>query len=282
MNKMVEEINQYLATSLDHLQEGKVKEAMYYSLLAPGKRIRPILMLKVLQAYNLDYHDYIDVACAIEFVHTYSLIHDDLPAMDNDDLRRGRPTCHKAFDEATAILAGDALLTEAFNLIINSKLEDTKKVKCIRILGNASGQNGMVYGQQQDMFFENKKANLEELQNIHLYKTGKLIAAPLMMGGVIADQEDLTPFKQLGLKIGLAYQIQDDILDIIGDEALIGKKVGSDLENHKSTYVALLGLEKSQETVRQYFNDALEQIYKLRINHGILIEMLQILIQRKK
>lgn len=282
MNKMVPMINEYLAENLDSLHDGRVKEAMKYSLMAPGKRLRPVLFLKVLQAYSIDYTQYIDIACAIEMIHTYSLIHDDLPAMDNDDLRRGLKTCHKQFDEATAILAGDGLLTQAFVVLTNSHLEATKKVKCLQILSEASGQNGMIYGQQQDLYYENKQASLAELEDIHIHKTGKLIMAPLMMAGVIAGVEDLTPLAKLGKTIGLAYQIQDDILDIIGNQEEIGKKVGSDLENHKSTYVSLLGIEASQEKVEDYFKEALELIYHLKINHGILIEMVQIILKRVK
>ena len=282
MNNMLPLINDYLNHALDHLHDGRVKEAMQYSLNAPGKRLRPILLLKVLQAYGLDYRPYIPVAAAIEMVHTYSLIHDDLPAMDDDDLRRGLQTCHKQFDEATAILAGDGLLTQAFSVLASTSLDDSKKIKCIQILGEASGQNGMIYGQQQDLYFENKQASLQELEDIHLHKTGKLIMAPLMIGAVFADSKNIDVFAKLGEIIGLAYQIQDDILDIEGDTAILGKTVGSDIANHKSTYVSLLGLEASKEKVENYFKEALELVYHLPINHGILIEMLQIILKRVK
>lgn len=282
MKKMKEQIEAYLENSLDQLKEGSVKDAMYYSLLAPGKRLRPILFLKVLQAYGIDYSAYVDIACSIEMIHTYSLIHDDLPAMDNDDLRRGRKTCHKAFDEATAILAGDALLTQAFSILSHANITDDKKIHCIQILADASGQNGMIYGQQEDLYYENKQATLEELMDIHIHKTGKLITAPLLMAAEIADPMHKKVFLELGEKIGLAYQIQDDILDIIGDEALIGKKVGSDIENHKSTYVSLLGLEASETLVKDYFKEALECIYQLKINHGIMIEVVQAILKRVK
>ena len=282
MEKMREEIDAYLKQSLDVLKEGSVKDAMYYSLLAPGKRLRPILFLKVIQAYGLDYRAYIDIACSVEMIHTYSLIHDDLPAMDDDDLRRGRKTCHKQFDEATAILAGDALLTQAFDILSHAKIDDSIKIKSIQILANASGQNGMIYGQQEDLYFENKQATLEELMNIHAHKTGKLIVAPLLMAAEIVDPTHKDVFIELGETIGLAYQIQDDILDVVGDEAIIGKKVGSDIENNKSTYVSLLGLEASKALVKDYFTKALECIYKLKINHGIMIEVVQAILKRVK
>lgn len=281
MQKMKEEIEQRLNTILDDCLEGKVKEAMKYSLLAPGKRLRPMMLLKVIQAYGIDYRPYIDIACTVEMIHTYSLIHDDLPAMDNDDLRRGRKTCHKQFDEATAILAGDALLTQAFIVLSKANISDNQKVKCMQILSFASGQNGMIYGQQQDIDFENKSACLDELVDIHIHKTGKLIMAPLMMGCILANKEEnVRIFENMGKKIGLAFQIQDDILDIIGDEATLGKKVGSDIANNKSTYVSLLGLEKSQQLVEKYFKESLEDIYKLRINHGVMIELVQTILKR--
>lgn len=278
---MKDEINECLTKLLDHLNEGRVKEACSYSLLAGGKRLRPMLMLTALQSYNLNYHHYIDLACAIEMIHTYSLIHDDLPTMDDDDLRRGRPTCHKAFDEATATLAGDALLTEAFYILSNSsELSAEKRVKIIQILSESAGQAGMVYGQQQDILFENKKATLEQLKDIHAYKTGCLIQAPLMMAAVIANEKDLPAWQRIGANIGQAFQIQDDILDVIGDEKKLGKKTGADEKHHKSTYVSLLGLEQAKEEVNKYYRETLADLYQLQINHGLMIGLLESLVQR--
>lgn len=282
MNSMEGLINNTLEQILLPLKDGKVKEAMLYSLLAPGKRLRPIIFLKTIQAYGDDYRKYIDVACAIEMIHTYSLIHDDLPAMDNDDLRRGMKTCHKMFDEATAILAGDALLTHAFSVIAHSSLDNDKKVACIQILAEMSGQNGMIYGQQQDIYFENKQATISELENIHINKTGKLLIAPFTMAGVIVGESNLEALTSIGKTLGLAYQIQDDILDIVGDESVIGKKVGSDITNNKSTYVSLLGLDNANLQVEKYFNLVLENIYKLKINHGVLLEVVQTILKRVK
>ena len=282
MDTFVEQINQYLEHSLDTQNEGIVKEAMYYSLLAPGKRIRPLLFLKVLQAYGIDYTKYLDIACSVEMIHACSLIHDDLPAMDDDDLRRGRKTCHIQFDEATAILAGDALLNHAYYVLSTSQLEDGKKIECIRLLSSCTGQAGMIYGQQQDLFFETKQATIDELKDIHIHKTAKLIMAPLMMAGVIVDPGHIEVFEKLGRILGLAYQIQDDVLDVIGDEALIGKKVGSDENNNKSTYVSLLGLEEANKQVEHYFKEALECVYQLKINHGVLIDIIQMILKRVK
>lgn len=278
---MRDEINACLENILDHVFDGQVKEAAKYSLLAGGKRIRPMMMLTTLQSYGIDYKKYVDVACAIEMIHTYSLIHDDLPAMDNDDLRRGRPTCHKAFDEATAILAGDALLTEAFGVICRSAvLTDSQKVQIVALLSQAAGQKGMIYGQQQDLLFENKSATLEELKDIHTYKTGCLFQAPLMMAGIIANPKDLPTLEKIGAMIGLSFQIQDDILDVIGDEATLGKKTGMDLKQGKSTYVSLLGLEKAQAQVEACYKETLALIYNMQINHGLMIGLVEAMSKR--
>ena len=278
---MRDEINECLQTILNPLFDGKVKEAAMYSLLAKGKRIRPIIMLTTLQSYGIDYKKYIDVACAIEMIHTYSLIHDDLPSMDNDDLRRGRLTCHKAFDEATAILAGDALLTEAFGVVCrNAFLTDNQKVQIVTLLSQAAGQSGMIYGQQQDLAFENKQATLEELKDIHTYKTGCLFQAPLVMAGIIARPTDLENLKKLGTMIGLLFQIQDDILDVIGDEATMSKKTGSDLKQGKSTYVSLLGLEKAQQEVETCYQETLALIYGMQINHGLMMGIVEAMMKR--
>lgn len=280
MEQIKKEINQRLIELLEPVKEGKVKEAMKYSLTAPGKRLRPILFLTVLRSYQLNYYEYIDIACAIEMIHTYSLIHDDLPGMDNDDLRRGRPTCHKQFDEATAILAGDALLNLGVNVILNTNLNDSLKVKLTNRLYQASGINGMIYGQQQDIFFEKQTATLEQLKDIHKNKTGELIAVSMQLAALIANENDYKYWTQIGYDLGLAFQIQDDILDVIGDQEKLGKKVGSDINNHKSTYVNLLGIENSQKEVEKLFQSCYENIYSMRINHGLILEILNYILKR--
>lgn len=280
MKQLRAEIDQRLEELLLPLKDGAVKQAMQYSLLAPGKRLRPLLFLYVLKSYQIDYHSYIDIACAIEMIHTYSLIHDDLPGMDNDDLRRGRPTCHKQFDEATAILAGDALLNLAVNTVLNVEMEDHVKISVLNRLYEASGVNGMIYGQQQDLYFESHQANLEELKDIHRHKTGELIAVSMQLASLIAKKEDYQYWTQIGFDLGLAFQIQDDILDVIGDETTLGKKVGSDLSNHKSTYVSLLGIKASQEMVDELFQRCYENVYSMRINHGLILEILTFILKR--
>jgi geranylgeranyl pyrophosphate synthase len=280
MEKMREIINQRLEEIVDSYKNGNVKEAMKYSLLAGGKRIRPIMMLTLIKSYGKDYLKYLDIACAIEMIHTYSLIHDDLPGMDNDDLRRGRPTCHKQFDEATAILAGDALLNEAVNVIINVDINSELKLNIIKALYNASGINGMIYGQQQDLYFENKQASLEQLKDIHKYKTGALISVCFEIGSLIVCPKDVEKWKRIGYDLGLAFQIQDDVLDVIGNEEQLGKKIGSDETNHKSTYVSLLGIEESQKYIEELFEKCYANLYSFQINHGLLLDLFMKILKR--
>ncbi|MCI9130438.1 polyprenyl synthetase family protein [Thomasclavelia cocleata] len=282
MEKLIKEINSRLLEIVDNYQDSVVKEAIKYSLMAGGKRIRPIMMLQVISSYGIDYHDYLDAACAVEMIHTYSLIHDDLPGMDNDDLRRGKPTCHRQFDEATAILAGDGLLNEAVNVILKACYSNDLKISLLQILYQASGINGMILGQVLDMEFENKKANHQELDLIHHHKTGDLISAAMKMGALVCDYKDMLIWQEIGYKIGLAFQIQDDILDVTGNSEILGKKVGSDLQNHKSTYVSLMGIDKSQTIVNQYFKEATELLYKLNVKHELILEIMEKLKKRVK
>lgn len=280
MDKIIKEINERLNSILDQYPDGTVKEAMYYSLQAGGKRIRPVFLLQVIRCYGLDYHLYIDVACALEMIHTYSLIHDDLPGMDDDDLRRGKPTCHKKFNEAIAILAGDGLLNEAVNIIINCHLESDLALSLISCLYRSSGIAGMIYGQELDIQNEDKKIDLETLKKIHKYKTGQLLACALKMGSIIANEKDIAIWEDIGFTIGLAFQIQDDVLDVTSTTEQLGKPVGSDMSNHKTTYVTLLGVEQCQEIVNQLFNEVIEKIYSLKINHGLILEIIEKLRER--
>ena len=280
MNNIVNEINQRLKTILNDYPKSKVKEAMLYSLQAGGKRIRPFIVLQVIRAYNQNYHDYIDIACALEMIHTYSLIHEDLPGMDNDDLRRGKPTCHKQFGEATAILAGDGLLNEAVNIIIKTSLASDLKIALISCLYQASGISGMIYGQELDIENENKKLSIDKLNTIHHYKTGKLLSCAFQLGGLIASPQDVKVLKEIGYKVGLAFQIQDDILDVISDSKTLGKPVGSAASNHKETYTTLIGVEASQKEVDKLFKEAIKLVYSLSINHGLIIEIIELLWKR--
>lgn len=245
---------------------GKVMEAMRYSIEAGGKRVRPILLMAACDAVGGDNSAVLPAACALECVHTYSLIHDDLPAMDNDDLRRGQPTCHKVFGEAIAILAGDGLLTYAFELMAHPSLKsvttsDTVN-KVISVFAKAAGITGMVGGQTADIIFEGKPIDAEILAFIHSHKTGALIRASVEMGAMLGGgtKEQVNSLRQYGTALGLAFQVVDDLLDVIGDEKKIGKPIGSDLKNQKATYPALFGLEEAKRKAQNLKNEALDAL----------------------
>ncbi|PAV29110.1 geranyl transferase [Virgibacillus profundi] len=237
----------------------QLKESMLYSIDAGGKRLRPILLFASYETYASDFSKVLSSAVALEMIHTYSLIHDDLPAMDNDDFRRGMPTNHKAFDEATAILAGDALLTYSFEIISNdSNLEAEQKVELIKMLANTSGPSGMVGGQILDMQAELNPVSLEELENIHALKTGELVRFAVYAGAYLgnASKDKLQALNDFAYYLGLIFQVQDDILDVTGDSAKIGKSVGSDENNQKSTFPKLLGLDGAIEQKNNYVKKA--------------------------
>ena len=243
----------------------KIKDAMLYSLQAGGKRLRPMITLMTLHMFGEEVQRGYLAALAVELLHTYSLIHDDLPAMDDDDLRRGMPSNHKKFGEATAILAGDGLLTKAFD-VLSQELEDPlKTVKLIQLLAHSAGNSGMIAGQQEDMDGETKKATLEELRSIHEKKTGALLTYSFLAGAILADADEkmLGLLKSISEYLGIAYQIRDDLLDVIGTEEQIGKPVGSDVEKEKSTYPSLLGLEDSKKLLLEELNQAKEHVEKL-------------------
>ena len=279
---MIEKIERTLKEIVNKSYEGRLKDAMLYALLNGGKRLRPLLMLKTLKSYGLAWENYLDVACSIEMIHTYSLVHDDLPAMDDDDLRRGKPTTHIAYDEATAILVGDALLTDAFHVITsNPCLTSEQTVKLIKILSNHSGSSGMVYGQMKDLESENKETSLDDLKTIHIHKTAKLIQAPLMMAAVIANEDDINIWEQIGYNLGLAFQIQDDILEVTSNEEVMGKTL-SDERNVKSTYVKLLGLEESMQLVNKYFNEIDDWLININLDQSEISTLISTMKTRKK
>ncbi|MFK4567129.1 polyprenyl synthetase family protein [Enterococcus sp. UD-01] len=240
-------INEYTTNDL-------LKEAMLYSIQAGGKRFRPLLIMAVLDSFNkqAEVADY-QVSAALEMVHTYSLIHDDLPAMDDDDLRRGKPTNHKVYGEAQAILAGDGLLTAAFQLLSLSRLQADQKILLIQLLSKAAGTQGMVAGQAGDLQGEERSLSLEELVEVHEKKTGALIEFALLAGGILAQQPEVI-VELLGTfakHLGLAFQIKDDLLDATSSEAVLGKQVGRDAALHKSTYPALLGLTGAKAALEE-------------------------------
>ncbi|OZU90011.1 geranyl transferase [Virgibacillus indicus] len=259
-------IEENLRNYLQHLSiPSQLKESMIYSLEAGGKRLRPILLFASCQAYGGNVSKTLSSAAALEMIHTYSLIHDDLPAMDDDDYRRGKPTNHKVFDEATAILAGDALLTYSFEIITNDPvLTDQQKVKLTGMMATVAGPRGMVGGQILDMEAEINPVSLEELEHIHALKTGELLQFAVFAGAYLssATDEQLKALKDFAHYLGLIFQVQDDILDVVGDPDKIGKAIGSDELNQKSTYPKLLGIDGAIEQKQKYVNKAKEALKK--------------------
>jgi geranylgeranyl diphosphate synthase type II len=263
-----ETVNTKLNEILDSFNgSSRILESMRYSLNAGGKRIRPILSIAAAEAVGANESNVILIACAIEMIHTYSLIHDDLPAMDNDDLRRGMPTSHIQFDEATAILAGDALLTLAFEILsspdISKKNPAATYLEIIKLLAKASGCQGMIEGQMGDILSEGKELSLRELESIHLLKTGALIEASVHAGAIIGkgNEEEVDMLRTYGKQIGLAFQIMDDILNIKGDPSLMGKAVGSDAKRGKNTYPAIIGLKRSEKYAFQLIQTGLHALH---------------------
>lgn len=244
-------VDSHIVALLEDLEyPSAIAEGMKYSVLNGGKRLRPILLLMTLEILNQDMREGLSIGAAIELIHSYSLVHDDLPALDNDDYRRGKLTTHKKFGEAEAILIGDALLTHAFNILSEKteKISPEKLIKIIALTSKYAGINGMIGGQMIDIQSEGKKIDLDTLKYIHSHKTGKMIKLPIEIGCIIGnpDAKKREALIEYGELIGLAFQIKDDILDIEGDFQKIGKPVGSDIELEKSTYPSLIGMENSK------------------------------------
>ncbi len=281
-------INQFLEDKLDQLAVNDVKllDAMRYGLLIGGKRMRPYLAYITGETLGAEPSDIDGIAAALECIHAYSLLHDDLPAMDDDDLRRGKPTCHKAFDEATAILAGDSLQTLAFDILVNHDFSAeiaTKRITLIQQLVNASGYQGMCGGQALDLAATGKNIELAALEILHSLKTGALLQASVLMAAECSnkattkDKENLALFAQ---NIGLAYQVRDDIIDITSSEEELGKPKGSDIKANKSTYPALLGLPGAQEKAQYLYQQALQALDTLPYNSQALAEFATFIIKR--
>lgn len=243
-----------------------LEEAMLYSLDAKGKRVRPLLLLAILDSFNINLSIAYPTASALEMIHTYSLIHDDLPAMDNDKIRRGKKTNHIQFDEATAILAGDALLTLAFEVILEGELAAEIKIKLSRLLAKSAGYRGMVGGQQADIEGENRSLTLSDIESIHQRKTGALIKMAVLSAGIIAGKNKaiLKELKEFAKALGIAYQIRDDLLDQLASEEDLGKAVMTDTALEKSTYPLLLGIEGSFEALNQKLKEADRRIQKIK------------------
>ena len=259
-------------------------ESMHYSLTAGGKRIRPTLVLEFCRISGGDVEKALPVACAIEMLHTYSLIHDDLPCMDNDDLRRGKPTNHVVYGECTATLAGDALQAEAFGTIARSELPAENKIACVEILADAVGSDGMCAGQYLDMVGESKRLTEEELDDINSRKTGALLIAACRMGVAAAggSGEMLEAAAHYGACVGAAFQIRDDILDVISTSEELGKPIGSDAKEHKNTYMALLGESKCMEMIEKLTNQAKSALCGAFDDTKFLCDLADSMVTRRK
>lgn len=253
-------------------------QAARYSLLSGGKRLRPLLMLAVAETLNCRAENALDPACAIEMIHTYSLIHDDLPCMDDDDFRRGKPSLHKAFEESQAVLAGDFLLTFAFEVITNaSHLADSQKIALIQTLAKSSGSEGMIGGQVMDIISEGELIGVDFLRDIHARKTGALIKAAIECGAIIAQVSTLEMdfLSQFGHEIGFAFQVIDDVLDVTSSK-------NSDAKNKKSTYVTLLGLDKAKDLAMAHYKSALEKLSQLPYDTFLLADLAEMFVLREK
>ena len=279
-------INNSLSGFIPKTNDGQnvVCEAMLYSLNIGGKRIRPVLTLEFCNLVCGDYKRGIDFACAVEMIHTYSLIHDDLPCMDDDDMRRGQPSNHIKFGEANALLAGDALLTHAFSALTHSKGVTAENIiKAVKCLAESAGINGMIGGQVLDLANEGKRITEDELIVTHKLKTGALIKAACVLGCLAGNAESklIEAAESYAVNLGLAFQVIDDILDVTGDEAILGKPTGSDSENEKTTFVTLYGVDKSYETAREYTQKAVESLSAFNGDTSFLRDLAYTLIDRK-
>lgn len=279
-------VNYTIQRILESVQiSGDLKEVLKYTLGTPGKRIRSVLVLWCCELVSGQINHNAEIAAAaIEMVHTYSLVHDDLPAMDDDDIRRGQPTCHKQFDEATAILAGDALLTLAFEILAKEINEPTIAVRLIGELADAAGPGGMIAGQMADSKAENAKGSKELLEYIHLNKTAKMFRCAAAMGAVCggADEKQYKCLCEYGLKIGLGFQIADDILDVSATSEQLGKTAGKDIKAGKMTYPAVVGLEKSRQLAKQTADEAVAALKPFGLKADTLRQLAIALLERTK
>lgn len=285
VNEQTKSISSKLETVLSENMSSVVLDAMKYSVSNGGKRIRPVLAVEFAKLCDGDIDTAINFGCAVEMIHTYSLIHDDLPCMDNDDMRRGKPSCHIAFGEDNALLAGDALLTEAFGLLASSKnISEKNIVKAVSFLSSYAGINGMIGGQVLDLQFENTKPTIEEILEMYSLKTCGLLKAACVLGCLSSDNYDENKINaaiDYAENLGIAFQIQDDILDIEGDVASLGKPVGSDEKNDKSTAVKYFGLEKSKELVKEYTENAVSSLNAFTNDTDTLKQIAYMLVDRK-
>jgi len=284
-NRFEEHLYTYFKSGNSTYQRN-LHESMRYSLQAGGKRLRPLFLIESAALFGCSIEESLPFASAMEMIHTYSLIHDDLPAMDDDELRRGKPTCHVHFGEAQAILAGDALLNSAHTIMLRASLESTKVENAVRAsveISSKAGEDGMIVGQIADIANENSEMDLETLNYINVNKTGALIEASFVAGAMLggASDNEIGKMRTIAHNIGLSFQIIDDILDIEGDTAIIGKPAGSDAKNAKTTYPSLIGLENSREKARTLTLESLELLESMPYNTDFLRTLIEKLLSRK-
>ena len=289
LNALLKDYKQMVENRIEELfpeadcSYNEVIKAARYSLLNGGKRIRPVIMMEFCKLCGGKPEDALDFAVALEMIHTYSLIHDDLPCMDNDDMRRGKPSCHKAFGEDIALLSGDALLTEAFFVASNARVSAEKRLNAISFLSTNAGVHGMIGGQVLDLSFEENKPDAAVLQDMYMRKTGALLIAAASIGCISAgkyDQETLKSAAKYGYNLGLAFQIVDDILDVTANEEVLGKPVGSDDKNNKTTFVSLYGLSEAFAIAAQLSNSALDALDEIGGDTEALYEITNYLLDR--
>jgi geranylgeranyl diphosphate synthase type II len=284
LNNKIERVENALATvyeeSTGEIYQNLINESMRYSLLSGGKRLRPLILVEVAEILGGDMNTALNLACALEMIHTYSLIHDDLPAMDDDDIRRGKASNHVKYGEDIGILAGDGLLNGAYELMFRKvlmKVPTRENVMACGAIANAAGSKGMILGQVADIKAEDRSR--ETLDYINKNKTGALLTAAFVAGGYIAHSDKIETLSKIGDSLGKAFQIQDDVLDVIGDELLLGKPIGSDQKNDKATYVSLLGIERAKEAYMNCYASCIEELSQIP-NSEFLMELVRYLMNR--
>ena len=281
MDSLKQAIEQKLMAWTETIPSSFLKEATQYALQGKAKRFRPLVVLRLIESYGLDPFLYLDIAVALEMIHVYSLIHDDLPAMDDDSLRHGRPTLHLAFDEANAILVGDGLLTLAFEIIAKTTcINDAQKVKVIQILSSHAGLSGMIYGQHLDLLFEKRTPNQEELQAISRHKTGMLLSAAFQLGALVGNPQDAAIWEEIGHDLGLLFQIQDDVLEATTSSDKMGKSKSDDLLE-KATFVKILGLEASQQKIAALTTKIKKDIQRISLSSSTIIDLINTILTRQ-
>lgn len=281
MDSLKQAIEQKLMEWTETIPSSLLKEATQYALQGKAKRFRPLVVLRLIESYGLDPFQYLDIAVALEMIHVYSLVHDDLPAMDDDSLRHGRPTLHLAFDEANAILVGDGLLTLAFEIIAKTTcLKDAQKVKAIQILSRHAGLSGMIYGQHLDLLFEKRTPNQQELQAISRHKTGMLLSAAFQLGTLVGNPKDALIWEEIGHDLGLLFQIQDDVLEATTSSDNMGKSKSDDLLE-KATFVKILGLEASQQKIAALTTKIKKDIQRISLSSSTIIDLINTILTRQ-